>query len=64
MKGKAFRRIHVVKEETDETASNIQARSFVASNLRSMSSNAKMKEEQHRASERPKLENARKLRGI
>ena len=33
MKGKASRRIHGVEEEMDQTASNIQARSCVASNL-------------------------------
>ena len=33
MKGKASRRIQGVEGEMDQTASNIQARSYVASNL-------------------------------
>ena len=33
VKGKASRRIHVVREETNKTASNIQTWSFVARNL-------------------------------
>ena len=54
----------MVREETDKTASNIQARVFVAGNLESMSKNSKLKEKQNWAIEKPKLDNARRLRGF
>ena len=50
-------RIYVVWGETDKTASDIQARLFMASN-------AKLKEKQKWSNEKPKLDNARRLRGI
>ena len=52
-----FARIYVVWEETDKTASDIQARLFMASN-------AKLNEKQKWSNEKPKLDNAGRLRGL
>ena len=54
----------MVREETDKTASDIQARSFMARTLRGMSKNAKLREKQKWSNEKPKLDNATRLRGI
>ena len=51
-------------EETDKTAGNIQARSFMARALDKLGRNAKLKEKQKWSNEKPKLDNARRLRGI
>ena len=53
-----------VREETDKTAGNIQARSFVARTLGENGKNAKLKEKQKWSNEKLHLVNARKLRGI
>ena len=52
------RRIFVVRVETDKTAGNIQARSFMARTLDHIGRNAKLKEKQKRSMEEPKLDNA------
>ena len=54
----------VVREETDKTASDIQARSFMARTLTKLGRNAKLREKEKRAIEKPMLDNARRLRGI
>ena len=51
-------------EETDKTASDIQARSFMARALERNGKNAKLREKHRWAIEKPKLDNARRLRGI
>ena len=59
------RRIRVVRGEIDKTAGNIQARSFMARALdKNWESNAKLKEKHKWSNEQPKLDNARRLRGI
>ena len=58
------RRIYVVREETHKTAGNIQAKSFLARTLEKLGRNAKLKEKQKWSNEKPKLDNARRLRGI
>ena len=50
--------------ETDKTAVNIQARSFMARTLEKLGRNAKLKEKNKWSNEQPKLDNARILRGI
>ena len=57
-------RIYVVREEINEKAADIQARSFMARTLGKMGMNAKLKEKQKWSNEKLHLENARKLRGI
>ena len=47
----------MVRGETDKTAVNIQARSFMARTL-------KLKEKPKWSHEKPQLDNARKLRGV
>ena len=65
IKWETSRRTHVVQGETDKTACDIQARSFMARTLKKKhSKNAKLKEMYLRAIEKPKLDNARRLRGI
>ena len=65
IEGKASRRIHVVRGEIDQTASNIKAWFNCGQKIwRSKSRNSKMKEKQNWASDKPVLENARRLRGI
>ena len=64
IKWETSRRIYVVWGETDKTASNIQARSFMARTLEQIDKNAKLKEKQKWSLEKPKLDNARKMRGI
>ena len=51
-------------EETDKTAGNIQARSFMARTLAEIGTNAQLKERQKCSNAKPKLDNARRLRGI
>ena len=58
---KPSKRTYVVQEKTDTKAANIQTRSFMA---RGMSRNAKLREKRKWAIEKPKLDNARRLRGI
>ena len=53
----------MVREEIDKDSSNVQAREHMARNL-GMSRKSQQKEKQCRAEEKPKLDNARKLRGI
>ena len=48
----------------DKEANNIQARSPVARIMENMSDSAHRREEQKWAIEKPKLDNARKLRGM
>ena len=52
----------MVRGETDKTASDIQARSFMARTLDEIERNAKLRERQKL--KKPKLDNARRLRGI
>ena len=54
----------MVRGETDKTASDIQARSFVARTLDEIGKNAKLKEKQKWSNEKPKLDNGRRLRGM
>ena len=54
----------MVRGETDKTASDIQARSFMARTLEKLARNAKLREKHKWAIEKPKLDNARRLRGI
>ena len=55
----------MVRRETDKKTSDIQARSFMARNSgREWQRNAKLREKQKWAIEKPKLDNARRLRGI
>ena len=54
----------MVRGETDKTAGNIQARSFMARTLDKVGKNAKLKEKHKWVNEKPKLDNARRLRGI
>ena len=54
----------MVRVETNKTASNIQARSFVARIWRGLARNAKLREKHTWAIEKPKPDNARRLRGI
>ena len=54
----------MVREETHKTAGNIQAKSFLARTLEKLGRNAKLKEKQKWSNEKPKLDNARRLRGI
>ena len=61
---KASQRIHVVWVKIDETASNTRPDHLRPEIWRSMSRNSKMKEKQNWASEKHKLENARRLWGI
>ena len=54
----------MVRGRLAKTANNIQARSLVARNMENMSDAAQRKEKQKWTIEKPKLVNARKLRGI
>ena len=54
----------MVQGETDKTASDIQARSFMARTLDEIGKKAKLREKQKWSHEKPKLDNARKLGGI
>ena len=54
----------MVRGETDKTASDIQARSFMARTLDEIGRNAKLRERQEWSMENPKLDNARRVRGI
>ena len=56
--------IFVVRGETDKNAANIQARSFMARTLDENGKNVQLKERQTWSREKPKLDNARKLRGV
>ena len=56
--------IFVVRRETDKTAGNIQARSFMARTLDKLGRNAKLREKQKWAIKKPKFDDARRLRGI
>ena len=61
IKWETSRRIYVVRGETDKTASDIQARSFMARTLeRKLGRNAKLKEKQKWSNEKPKLDNDRR----
>ena len=53
----------MVRAETDKKTNDLQARHFVARDLE-MSDASKRKEKQKWAIEKPKLDNARRLRGI
>ena len=54
----------MVWREPDKTASDIQARSFMARTWRGLARNAKLREKQKWSIEKPKLDNARRLRGV
>ena len=54
----------MVRVETDKKAANIQARSFMARKWTKLGGHAQLKERQKWSHEKPKLDNARKLRGI
>ena len=54
----------VVWEENHKTASDIQARSSMARALEKLGRNPKVKEKNQRSDEKPKLDYARRLRGI
>ena len=54
----------MVRGETDKKTNDLQARHFVAEIRKDMSDALKRKEKQKWAVENPKLDNARKLRGI
>ena len=54
----------MVPVKTDKTASDIQARSFMARTLEKIGKNAKPREKHKWAIEKPKLDNARRLRGV
>ena len=54
----------MVRGEINEKTADIQARSFMATNLETVGKNAKLKEKQKWSEEKLHLENARKLRGI
>ena len=54
----------MVRGETDKTAGNCQARSFMARVLDKSGRNAQLKEKLKWSDEKPKLDNARRLRGI
>ena len=53
----------MVRGETDKTAGDIQARSFTARLRTKLGRNAKLREKQKWAIEKPKLDNAGRLRG-
>ena len=63
-KWKATWRIYMVCEATDKEAHDIQARLPVPEKWKDMSEASKRKEKQNWAIEKPKLDNARRLRGI
>ena len=54
----------MVPGAADKEANNTQARSLVVRNMENMSDASQRKEKQNRAIEKPKLDNARKMRGI
>ena len=54
----------MVRGETDKTASDIQARSFMARTLDEIGKKCQLKERQKLSDEKPKLDNAIKLRGF
>ena len=54
----------MVRVETDKKAANIQARSFMARTLDEIGKKCQAEEKHKWAIEKPKLDNARKLRGI
>ena len=54
----------MVWRETDENTNDLQARQIMARNEKKMSEASKRKEKQQWAIEKPKLDNARRLRGI
>ena len=54
----------MVRWETDKTGVNIQARSLMARVCTKLGRNAKLKEKHKWSDEKPKLDNARRLRGI
>ena len=61
---KTFKRIYVVRGESDKKALNIQARSFMSRTLYEIEKNAKLSEKQKWSVEKSNLDNARKVRGI
>ena len=54
----------MVRRETDKTASDIQARSFMARNLDEIGKKCQAEGEAKMSIEKPKLDNGRKLRRI
>ena len=63
LRRETFRRIYVDREETDQTAVNVQARSFMARVAEQNGKIAELKEKHKWSDEKPKLDNARRLRG-
>ena len=54
----------MIRGETDKTAVNVQAGSFMQELLTKLGRKAQLKERQKWSHEKPKLDNTRKLRGI